>query len=213
MPERKLRYTGRFDDGDGKPVKSHDAKNAVDALLAGTDVAVKTTRVPGCSTKWLDKQADAKKSLERWNAEPVSLEPIDAAGVTSLVKNDTKKLRLINVWATWCGPCVAELPELVTMNRMYRGRNFELVTISLDDISKKDEASRVLKENHVAATNAILSFDDRDKFADALDQEWPGPVPYTMLVAPGGKILYRKTGAIDPLEVKRAIVTYLGRTY
>ena len=66
---RKLRYTGRFDDGEVKPVKSHDAKNAVDALLAGTEVAVKTTRVPGCSTKWAEKEADARKSLERWNAE------------------------------------------------------------------------------------------------------------------------------------------------
>jgi peroxiredoxin len=211
--DRKLRYTGRFDDGDVKPVKSHDAKNAVDALLAGTEVAVKTTRVTGCSTKWAEKEADAKKSLDRWNGEPVALEPIDLAGVARLVKNDTKKLRLINLWATWCGPCVAELPELVTMNRMYRTRNFELVTISLDDLSKKDDALRVLTENHFAASNSILNVDDRDKFAEALDQEWPGPVPYTLLVAPGGKIVYRKTGAIDPLEVKRAIVTYLGRTY
>jgi thiol-disulfide isomerase/thioredoxin len=209
---RKLRYTGRFDDGEVKPVKSHDAKNAVDAILAGTEVAVKTTRVPGCSTKWAEKEADARKSLERWNAEPVSLAPIDLPAVALLAKNDTKKLRLINLWATWCGPCVAELPELVTMNRMYRGRNFELVTISLDDIAKQDDALRVLKENHVAASNVILNVDDRDKFAEALDQEWPGPVPYTLLVAPGGKILYRKTGAIDPLEVKRAIVAYLGRT-
>ena len=211
--ERKLRYSGRFDDGEAKPVKSHDAKNAVDALLADKDVAVATTRVPGCSTKWADKEADARKSLERWNAEPVSLEPIDLAGVARLAKNDTKKLLLINLWATWCGPCVAELPELVTMNRMYRGRNFQLVTISLDDLAKKEDALRVLRENRVAGSNTILRVDDRDKFAEALDQEWPGPVPYTILVAPGGKILYRKTGAIDPLEVKRAIVAYLGRTY
>jgi thiol-disulfide isomerase/thioredoxin len=211
--DRKLRYTGRFDDGEVKPVKSHDAKHAVEALLAGTEVAVKTTRVTGCSTKWADKEADARKSLERWNAEPVALEAIDLAGVTRLAKNETKKLRLINLWATWCGPCVAELPELVTMNRMYRGRNFELVTISLDDLAKKEDALRVLKENHVAGSNVILSVDDRDKFAEALDQEWPGPVPYTLLVAPGGKIIYRKTGAIDPLEVKRAIVAYLGSTY
>jgi peroxiredoxin len=210
--ERKLRYTGRFDDGEVKPVKSHDAKNAVIALLAGTDVPVKTTRVPGCSTKWADKEADARKSLERWNAEPVSVLPIDLTAVAKLAKNDSKKLLLINLWATWCGPCVAELPELVTMNRMYRGRNFEMVTISLDDLAKKDDALRVLNENHVAGANYILNVDDRDKFADALDQEWPGPVPYTLLVAPGGKVVYRKTGAIDPLEVKRAIVTYLGRT-
>ncbi len=77
--ERKLRYAGRFDDAEVKTVKSHDAKNAVDALLAGKPVPVATTRVPGCSTKWADKQADARKSLERWNAEPVSLEPIDLA--------------------------------------------------------------------------------------------------------------------------------------
>jgi hypothetical protein len=55
---------------------------------------------------------------------------------------------------------------------------------------------------------------DRDTFADALDKEWPGPVPYSLLIAPGGKVIYRsKTGAIDPREMKRAIVDFLGRTY
>jgi peroxiredoxin len=210
--ERKLRYVGRFDDAEVKAVKSHDTKNAVEALVAGKPVPVATTRVFGCSTKWIDKQASAAKSLAKWDAEPVGLEPIDLAGVAKLRKNDTKKLLLVNLWATWCGPCVAELPELVTMNRMYRSRNFQFVTISLDDIAKRDEAARVLKENHVAASNFILNADDRDKFAEALDQEWPGPVPYTLVITPGGKIIYRKTGAIDPLEVKRAIVAYLGRT-
>jgi peroxiredoxin len=211
--ERKLRYAGRFDDGEVKPIKSHDARNAVDALLAGKPVPVATTRVPGCSTKWADKQADARKSLVRWDAEAVSLKPIDTPGVAALAKNETKKLLLVNLWASWCAPCVAELPELVTMQRMYRGRNFQLVTISLDDIAKQEDALRFLKENHVSATNFILNSGDRDQFAAALDQEWPGPVPYTILITPGGKILYRKTGAIDPLDVKRAVVGYLGRTY
>jgi peroxiredoxin len=210
--ERKLRYVGRFDDAEVKAVKSHDAKNAVEALVAGKPVPVATTRVFGCSTKWIEKQADAQKSLAKWDAERVGLESIDLAGVAKLAKNDTKKLLLVNLWATWCGPCVAELPELVTMNRMYRSRNFQFVTISMDDLSKREDASKVLTENHVAATNYILNADDRDKFAEALDQEWPGPVPYTLLITPGGKIVYRKVGAIDPLEVKRAIVAYLGRS-
>jgi peroxiredoxin len=210
--ERKLRYVGRFDDAEVRAVKSHDAKNAVDALVTGNTVPVATTRVFGCSTKWIDKQADALKSLAKWDAEPVGLETIDLAGVAKLAKNDTKKLLLVNLWATWCGPCVAELPELVTMNRMYRGRNFQLVTISLDDLAKREDAARVLKENHVASANFILKADDRDKFAEALDQEWPGPVPYTLLITPGGKVVYRKVGAIEPLEVKRAILSYLGRS-
>ena len=40
---------------------------------------------------------------------------------------------LVNVWATWCGPCVAELPDFVTINRMYRHRKFRVVTISMDE--------------------------------------------------------------------------------
>ncbi|MFO0890693.1 MAG: redoxin domain-containing protein [Isosphaeraceae bacterium] len=210
---RKLRYQGRFDDSEVKEVRSHDAVNAVEALLAGKPVPTETTRVFGCSTKWADKQADARRSFEKWDAEPVKLEPIDLSAVKDLARNDSKKLTVINVWATWCGPCVAELPEFVTMNRMYRGRPFRLVTISLDEPAKRDEALRVLTENHVSATNYILDSRDRDAFAEALDREWPGPVPYTLIVAPGGKVIYRKSGSIDPLEVKRAIVGVLGRTY
>ena len=99
------------------------------------------------------------------------------------------------------------------MNRMYRSRNFRLVTISLDEPDKKDEALKVLKENHVSATNYILSSTDRDAFAEALDKEWPGPVPYTPDHRPGGQGHLPQVGAIDPLEVKRAIVAKLGRTY
>ena len=71
----------------------------------------------------------------------------------------------------------------------------------------------MLKEKHVSATNFLVRTEDRDKFADALDKEWPGPIPYTLVIAPGGKVLYRKAGSIDPLEVRRAIVGHLGRTY
>jgi peroxiredoxin len=210
---RKLRYVGRIDDAEVKAVKSHDARNAIEALLAGRAVPVERTRVFGCSTKWADKREDAKRALARWDKEPVTLTTLDEAGVVKLAKNDTKKLLLINVWATWCGPCVAELPEFVTMNRMYRRRPFRLVTISMDDPKKKETALKFLRARHVAATNYLLGMKDRDKFADLLDKAWPGPLPHTVLIAPGGKVLFRKTGPIEPLAVRRAIVGYLGRTY
>jgi peroxiredoxin len=211
--DRKLRYNGRIDDAEVKEVKSHDARNAIEAVLAGKPVPVEKTRVFGCSTKWFDKREDTRKAVEKWDREPVTLEEIDDAGVAKLVKNDTKKLLVVNVWATWCGPCVAELPEFVTMNRMYRGRDFRLVTLSLDDPDKKDAALKVLTDKKVAAANYLVKTADRDKFAEALDKEWPGPVPYTLVIAPGGKVIYRKAGAIDPLEVRRAVVGFLGRTY
>lgn len=212
--ERKLRYHGRIDDSDVKEVKSHDLRNAIDALLAGQPVPKATTKIFGCSTKWSDKRADAKKSLEKWNAEPVAIEEIDGAGIKSLVANkDSGKLRLINVWATWCAPCIAEMPELVEINRMYRKRPFEMITITMDDMDRKDAALEILKEHHVSSKNYIYQGEDKDKLVDALDPQWEGPPPYTMLVAPGGKVIYRKLGSIDPLEVKKQIVEQIGRTY
>src|SRR5438093_6639962 len=116
--DRALRYMGRIDDSDVKTVTSQDARNALEAMLAGEPVPVAVTKVFGCSTKWADNSDSAKKSMAKWDAEPVKISPIDAEAVKALAKNDSPKLLLINVWATWCGPCVNELPDLVTMNRM-----------------------------------------------------------------------------------------------
>jgi peroxiredoxin len=210
---RKLRYVGRIDNSDVKEVTRHDAHDAIEALLSGKPVPVEKTRVFGCSTKWSEKRADAKAAMARWDAEPVQVNLLDEAAVARLAKNDTKKLLLVNVWATWCGPCIAEMPEFVTMNRMYRGRPFQLMTVSLDDPGKKDEVLEVLREKHVSATNYISDVKDRDKLADLLDKQWEGPLPHTLLIAPGGRVIYRKSGPIEPLEVKRAVVRHLGRTY
>lgn len=227
--DRKLRYQGRIDDDEpGTDIQSHDARNAIDALLAGTKIPNETTRVFGCSTKWADKRSAVTRDNEAWDKRPVTLETIDLAGVKALAANKTEKLRLINLWATWCGPCIAELPDLVEINRTYQRRDLELITISLDAPTARDAALKILKRNHAAETEAIAEslkeerrttnnylFDntDKDALAGALDSEWPGPIPYTILIAPGGKIIYRHSGTLDPIELKKAIIKQVGRTY
>ena len=65
----------------------------------------------------------------------------------------------------------------------------------------------------MAAANYLSAISDKDRLADLLDKPWRGPLPYTLLIAPGGKVIYRKEGPLEPLEVRQAIVGYLGRTY
>ena len=65
----------------------------------------------------------------------------------------------------------------------------------------------------VSATNYLFDGGDKSKLLSILDDKSSGTLPHTMLVAPGGKILYAKSGPIDPLELKKAIVGLLGRTY
>ena len=212
--QRKLRFAGRIDNSEKlQRATSHDTRDAIEALLAGKPVPVEATKVFGCSIKWSDKRESVEQSLETWAKEEVGLQLIDEKGIRALVKNDGKKLRLINVWATWCGPCVAELPEFVAMNRMYRQRDFELITISANSPEEKDDALKVLKEKQVSASNYLFEGTDKYKLMDAVDEKASGPVPHTILVAPGGKVLYRKSGSCEPLAIKRAIVDYLGRTY
>ena len=89
---------------------------------------------------------------------------------------------------------------------MYRERDFEFVTITLDEIAKKDKALERLKKLEASNKNYIYTGTNKYPFIEAIDPKWQGALPYTMLVEPGGKILYGKQGPIDPLELKRAIV-------
>ena len=215
--ERKLHYQGRIDDVE-KPTKtpnSFDTRSAIDELLRNKDVTVKTTKVFGCSIKWAEKENWITKGREEWAKEPVELEPIDEAGIKELLQNNSGKLRLINIWATWCGPCVVEFPEFVTMNRMYRGRDFEFVSICLDDLEKKDKALKFLKEKQASSKNYIFNIDNKYAFIEAIDPKWPGALPYTMIVEPGGKIVYAQQNIIDPAKIKKLIVDdpIIGRYY
>jgi peroxiredoxin len=212
--DRRLRYRGRFDDHENPAkVKTHDVRDAAEAMLAGKPVAVESTRTIGCSIKWSDKRESAAESLAKWDRETATLETIDEKGLRDLAANKTDKLRLINVWSTTCGPCMIEFPELVKMHRMYRNRDFELVTITTDPPERREAALKFLNKMHASTTNYIFAEDDSYKLADALGAEWEGALPFTLLVKPGGEVVYKRMGEIEPLAVRAAIVDAMSRYY
>ncbi len=212
--DRILRYTGRIDDEERiGQARVHDTHNAIEALLEGKPVPVEKTKTFGCSIKWDDKSGSVQRALDRWAEEPVRVEMIDEAAVKELIKNDSENMLMINVWATWCGPCISEFPELVDINRMYRRRDFTFVTISMDAPDLNEEVLDILEEMQASNTNYHFSNDDSYALIEALDPEWAGALPYTVFIEPGGKIFYRQMGEIDPMELKREIVEYVGRYY
>jgi thiol-disulfide isomerase/thioredoxin len=215
--QRKLRYNGRLDESE-KPGtgNAEDIRAAIDALLSNKPVEKPVTKTFGCSVKWKSKQDYTEQLYKKWAALPVHLDSLGINDVKKLVTNsESGKLRLINIWATWCGPCVQELPEFVKIDRMYRERDFEFVTVSMDEISKKDKALERLKKLEASNKNYIFSGKNKYDFIEAIDPKWQGALPYTILVEPGGNILYGKQGPIDPLQLKKAIVDskYIGRYY
>lgn len=151
--DRKLRYQGRIDDNMlASAATTHEARDAIDALLAGKPVPAETTRAFGCSTKWLSKSGDVQAEWARILAEPVKL---DMAGVDDLKKlraNPTGKMLVVNFWSTKCKECLKGFYDLETSFRMYRIRDdYTYVTVSTDDPRDSPEVLKYLQEQHASA--------------------------------------------------------------
>ena len=228
---RKLRYAGRFDDSrfpQEETVKSPDARNAVEALLAGRPVPVELTKPHGCSTKWREKKATHAALETSWTKIPVVVDRIDPAGVATLRANRTANYRLVNVWATWCAPCVEEMPGLVAISRKFDMREFDLITISLDEPKQAAKAEAFLAKQGAGLTTRkqatvqkegrttnhyVYDGASQDALFAALDKDAPGPLPHTVLIAPGGEIIWRHNGLIDQAEAIHQIVAAMTPYY
>lgn len=221
--ERKLRYTGRMDDGGRNPgaVEKSYLRDALDAVLAGTEVKEPVTRSFGCSTKWLFKKDKVTADQAAWEKKPVTLADLDEETAKKLRSNSGKNLRLINFWSTTCGPCVKEFPDLVDTGRRFQNRPLQFISVSVDPVAKRPAVLKFLESRHAAlpgptakslssegftTNNYHWSGGNPDAMAQAIDPEWSGALPHTVLIAPGGRILWRHTGELDFVETRRQIL-------
>lgn len=208
---RILQYQGRIDNNYRGNSTKHEARDAIDALLAGRPVEVQNTPAVGCSTKWAYKEAGAASELSQNDQKPVSVEMISADELKALRRNSgTDKLLLVNFWATWCAPCMEEFPELQKMVRMYGKRAVNIVTVSINAPDEKNFVLQFLQEQHAINRNLLFSGNDiADAVAAFGASDWSGGVPFTALIGTNGEILYKTQGSMNALEVRRALLKNL----
>ena len=212
--ERKLRYEGRIDNSYRiEQVRTNDARNAIDALLAGHEVEVKHTGVFGCSTKWQEKSAARIAALQKIEAEPVKLEMATADDLKKLRTNPTKHMLLVSFWATWCGSCIDEFEDFQDTFQMYKVRDFDLVTVAANMPDEKNGVMKMLEKKHATSRNLLFASDDTAALQKAFDPTWEAAVPYTVLIDPDGKVLYKRIGSIDILELRRTILANMPSDY
>jgi peroxiredoxin len=208
--DRKLRYEGRVDNSQRESlVKIQDARAALDAMLAGKPVAVPHTPAFGCSTKWKSKIDSQLRERSHIEAEPVKVEMVTADGLKTLRANQTGKVLLVNFWATWCGPCLTEFPEIENTWRMFRRRDFDLVTVSANLPDEAAGVMKTLQQEHASSRNLQFATDDTYGLQAAFEPSWEGGVPFTMVIAPGGKVLFQQQGEVDVLALRRLILAHL----
>ncbi len=145
--DRKLQFEGRIDNNQRESlVKTQDTRAALDAMLAGTPVAVPKTPVFGCATKWKDQVEMKQRETKLFQAQPVELEMATPDVLKKLRSNPTGKTLMVNFWATWCGPCVEEFQDILDTYLWYRSRDFELVTVSTNTPDEKKDVMEFLKK-------------------------------------------------------------------
>jgi peroxiredoxin len=211
--ERKLRYQGRIDDNQREElVKVHDARNALDALLARRPVPVAETKAFGCTTKWLSKASGVEQEWARIQKEPVTVNMVGVEDLKRLRRNPTDKVMLVRFWSTGCAACTSDFFDLETTYRMYRNRAFDLVTISTNAPAESPAVMEFLKKQHASSPNKQFASTDRPALQAAWGEQWNIGAPLTMVLAPGGDVLYRKEGRIDILDVRRMILASMPDT-
>jgi thiol-disulfide isomerase/thioredoxin len=209
---RKLQYEGRIDDSiTGSLVKTTDARSAIEALLLNKVVATPVTVAVGSPLRWATPSLAAEALVERTKqeAEPVRIALVGADGLTKLRTNGTGKLLLVNFFATWCGPCVSEFPDLIATYRMYRGRNFGLTTVSSNEPEEQADVLKFLQKMHASSTNLLFGTTDTYGLQAAFDPNMGAAVPFTVLMAPNGDILFQQQGDLDMMALRRAILANL----
>lgn len=120
-------------------------------------------------------------------AEP-TLTGATAAEVLEAARAPGAKAALINVWATWCQPCVEEFPDLVRLHRTHADRGLRLVLVSADFDEQREAVLAFLKKQGAAFPSFLKDQKDED-FIDGIDARWSGALPASFVVDRSGTIV------------------------
>jgi hypothetical protein len=207
--DRKLRYEGRIDDNQNQAlVKVHDARDAIEALLAGQPVEVPHRPAFGCSTKWLSKAADVQREWAKIIAEPVTLGQASASDVNSLRANAGENVTVVHFWNLANADLDKNFTQLETTYWMYRGRSFSFVTINTNSATDTGRVTDFLKSQHASSTNLQIGPADVKAAQAAFASSWAQDEEFTAVIAPGGKLVCTHKGPINLLELRHAVLTH-----
>src|SRR5215468_5841877 len=200
--EGVLRYQGRIDNSQNpRLVKRDDLREALNEMLSGKPVSVAETKALGClikrvqDAKAIPAMSPAKTAAAQAEPKVGTLKPADFPKFKDSAKG---KVLVLNFWATWCGPCVAEFPELVALDAKYRDKGMKLVGITADDAEDvQPKVIPFIKKHHVKFDIVRQDTDDPEEMMNQITKDWNGVIPATFVYDKQGNLTYSVFGILD----------------
>ncbi|MGA3244236.1 MAG: TlpA disulfide reductase family protein [Bacteroidota bacterium] len=160
----------------------------------------------GCRPREPQQPAPAVASVDAARNQAGPVDPLDQVGLKNLIKERNGKILFLNIWATWCAPCVEEFPDLIKLARSYPGSEVEVVGISADYPDEVE--SKILpfiRKQNVPFRIYVAKFDHQEDFINSVDPSWSGALPTTLVFDAQGKRRYFIVGAGTFEKFKRVV--------
>ena len=122
--------------------------------------------------------------LNHLNAQQVKLISVDSLIKTINDKNDTSTI-VINFWATWCKPCVHELPYFNKADSTLSSLHIKFIFVAFDGPAERKKVSRFIHSRAFIGQQFLLNTADLNDFIEGVDKEWQGDLPYTIVIKNG----------------------------
>lgn len=129
------------------------------------------------------------------------VEVVQIEGLKNLIAEDGHEVHIINFWATWCKPCVKEMPQFIALAEQYPEVSLSLVSLDFID-NLESKVIPYLDKNEITERVLLMEEVDYNLWIDMVDSTWSGAIPATLIIEPstGRRIFLEKEFENDELE-------------
>lgn len=136
-------------------------------------------------------------------SEIINLEVYDYEGLKPFLNQQDGKIHVVNFWATWCAPCVKELPYFEEVNKIYKDKGVEVLLVSLDFPRQYDSKLKpFLKEKQLNSKVVCLDDVDQNTWIPAIDKDWSGAIPATLIYNNNKRKFYEGSFTKETLQTE-----------
>ncbi len=147
----------------------------------------------------MDSSAELKEEKELKGDVPV----YDFEAFSHILEQEDDKIYIVNFWATWCKPCIKELPEFEAIGANYADQEVEVILVSLDFSEKLESHVLPFIEEHNLKSRVVLLDDtDSNTWIPKVAEEWSGAIPATIIYSKKERKFYERTFTYNELETE-----------
>jgi thiol-disulfide isomerase/thioredoxin len=152
-----------------------------------------------------DKNVNAEATIvansDNKNIENIKLDIRNFNDLEPLLNKQDNKVHVVNFWATWCAPCIKEIPHFEKLNANYKDRNVEVLLVSLDfPFNYEKKLKPFIKEHKLQSKVVVLDDPDMNSWMPKVSEEWTGAIPITIIYNKEKRQFYERTFTYNELE-------------